>query len=223
MEFLENTFILQGGPAMYPLILISLVGLFIFIERVLFLHKGQIGTEDFMEGIKNLIRKKRLVEALTLCEDTPGPMARIVKSALLRYGESREQIRAAIQSAAIVEIPVLERRIGAISAIARIAPLLGFVGTLIAVLQALQQLEAANGDSATFTHLLSEALISSAAGIGIAILASLAYHFLHGRVRALVHDFEWVGHSIYEFLTTDSLQDTPSAVAQSVESKSESV
>ena len=89
------------------------MGFVVFIERALFLHKGQIGTEDFIGGIKNLIRKGRLVEALALCEDTPGPMARIVKSALLHYGEASGQIRNAIQSAAIVEIPLVERRVGA--------------------------------------------------------------------------------------------------------------
>ena len=131
LEFLKNTFILQGGPVMYPLLFVSLLGFVLFIERALFLHKGQIGTEDFLSGIKNLVRKKPLVEALTLCEDTPGPMARIVKSALLHAGESRDNIFLAIQGAAIVEIPTIERRIGTIAAIARVAPLLGFLGTLI--------------------------------------------------------------------------------------------
>lgn len=210
MEFLKNTFILQGGPVMYPLLFVSLLGFVMFIERALFLHKGQIGTEDFLSGIKNLVRKKRLVEALTLCEDTPGPMARIVKSALLHIGESREQILASIQSAAVVEIPALERRIGTIAAIARIAPLLGFLGTLIAVLKALYQLEASNADSGEFSLLLAQALITSATGLAIAIMATVAHHFLAGRVRSLVHDFEWVGHSIHEFLITEPALDTAS-------------
>ena len=189
---------------MYPLLIISLLGFILFIERSLFLHKGQIGTQDFLSGIKNLVRKKRLVEALTLCEDTPGPMARIMKSALLNYGESRETIRSAIQSAAIVEIPTLERRIGTIAALARVAPLLGFLGTLIAALQALYLLESFNGDSGVLSRLLAEALITSASGLAISVMAMLAYHFLSGRVRALVHDFEWVGHDIHEFLSTQS-------------------
>ncbi len=187
---------------MYPLLVVSLIGFVIFIERALYLHKGQIGTQDFLSGIKNLVGKKRLVEALTLCEDTPGPMARIVKSALLRYGHSSEEVRSAIQSAAIVEIPILERRIGTIAAIARIAPLLGFLGTLVAALQAMYQLEAFKGDSGAFSQLLAQALITSATGLAISVMAMLAHHFLYGRVRALVHDFEWVGHSIHEFLTT---------------------
>jgi biopolymer transport protein ExbB len=180
------------------------LGFVLFIERALFLHKGQIGTEDFLSGIKNLVGKKRLVEALTLCEDTPGPMARIVKSALLHYGESSASIRTAIQSAAIIEIPVLERRIGTIAALARAAPLLGFLGTVIAALQALYQLEASSGNSGEFSRLLAEALITSASGLAIAVMATLAHHFLCGRVRALVHDFEWVGHNIHEFLTVDT-------------------
>ena len=189
---------------MYPLLFISLLGFVLFVERSLFLHKGQIGTQDFLSGIKNLVRKKRLVEALTLCEDTPGPMARIMKSALLNYGESRETIRSAIQSAAIVEIPTLERRIGTIAALARVAPLLGFLGTLIAALQALYLLESFNGDSGLLSRLLAEALITSASGLAISVMAMLAYHFLSGRVRALVHDFEWVGHDIHEFLSMQS-------------------
>ncbi|MGB0743142.1 MAG: MotA/TolQ/ExbB proton channel family protein [Opitutales bacterium] len=200
---MEHNFIIQGGPVMYPLLIVSILGFVIFIERTLFLHKGQIGTEDFIEGIKNLVRKKRLVEALALCEDTPSPLARIVKSALLNYGESREVIRSAIQGAALVEIPVLERRIATLATFARVAPLLGFLGTLISSLQALYYLEQANADSGEFSRLLAEALITSASGLAIGVMAVLAHHFLLGRVRALVHDFEWVGHQIYEFLTTD--------------------
>ena len=204
MDYLQDNFISQGGPVMYPLLFISLLGFVLFVERSLFLHKGQIGTQDFLSGIKNLVRKKRLVEALTLCEDTPGPMARIMKSALLNYGESRETIRSAIQSAAIVEIPTLERRIGTIAALARVAPLLGFLGTLIAAFQALYLFESFNGDSGVLSRLLAEALITSASGLAISVMAMLAYHFLSGRVRALVHDFEWVGHDIYEFLSIQS-------------------
>jgi biopolymer transport protein ExbB len=211
MDYFQYNFISQGGPVMYPLLIISLLGFILFIERSLFLHKGQIGTQDFLSGIKNLVRKKRLVEALTLCEDTPGPMARIMKSALLNYGKSRETIRSAIQSAAIVEIPTLERRIGTIAALARVAPLLGFLGTLIAALQALYSLESFNGDSGALSRLLAEALITSASGLAISVMAMLAYHFLSGRVRALVHDFEWVGHDIHEFLSmqSDAEETTP--------------
>ena len=96
----------------------------------------------------------------------------------------------------------------------------GFLGTLIAAVQALYALEASNGDSGEFSRLLAEALVTSAAGLAIGVMATLAHHFLYGRVRSLVHDFEWVGHTIHEFLTTDpgsaaavikTKQDSPSA------------
>ena len=199
---------------MYPLLVVSVMCMMLFIERALFLHKGQVGSEDFLSGIKNLVGKKRMIEALTLCEETPGPMARIVKSALLHYGESDTKIRSAIQSAAIVEIPLLERRIGTLAVLARVAPLLGFLGTLIATLQALYQFESLNSNSSEFSRLLAEALTTSACGIVIAIMATLAHHFLCGRVRALVHDFEWAGHALYELLTVGTVQEKLSAVEE---------
>jgi biopolymer transport protein ExbB len=130
---------------------------------------------------------------------------------LLHYEDSSDRIRSAIQAAAIVEIPLLERRIGTLAALARIAPLMGFLGTLIAALQALYQLEGLNSNSSEFSRLLAEALVSSAFGVAIGILATLAHHFLFGRVRALVHDFEWAGHTLYELLTVgDAKEDISS-------------
>lgn len=204
---------------MYPLLVVSVLCMMLFIERALFLHKGQVGSEAFLSGIKNLVGKKRMVEALTLCEDTPGPMARIVKSALLHYGESDIKIRSAIQSAAVVEIPLLERRIGTLGVLARVAPLLGFLGTLIATLQALYQLESLNSNSSEFSRLLAEALITSACGITIAIMATLAHHFLRGRVNALIHDFEWAGHTLYELLTVDTGRKKLLAAKEEVEAE----
>jgi biopolymer transport protein ExbB len=192
---------------MYPLLIVSIIGFVLFAERTLFLHKRHIGSEVFLNGIKNLVRKRRIVEALTLCEDTPGPIANMVKAALLQWERSSDTIRGAIQSAALVEVPTLERRIGTIAAIARVAPLLGFLGTVVGAMQALYFLEQARGESALFTQYLAQALISTAVGIAIAVMATLAHHFLYGRVRALTHEFEWVGHEIHQFLLYQQTQD----------------
>jgi len=99
----------KGGPIMWVLLLMSLISFIIFIERVLFLHRGQIRSSEFVTGIKNIVRKQRLVEALTLCEETPGPVPSLVKASLLHFGEKEEKIRYEIQEAALVEIPVLEK------------------------------------------------------------------------------------------------------------------
>jgi len=204
MNFLE--LIKLGGPMMWPLAGLSLLGLVFFLERALFLHKGQIGTAKFIEGIKNLARKRRVLEALTVCEETPGPVASVVKAALLHYREDETRLRGAIQAMALVEIPTLERRLGTIAAIAKVAPLLGLLGTVLSLLQGFKQMnEDAGGyaNASEFSGIIASALVTTAAGLGIAVLAYLAHHFLYGRVRALVHDMEWVGNEMLQFLLVD--------------------
>ncbi|HNX05184.1 MAG TPA: MotA/TolQ/ExbB proton channel family protein, partial [Opitutales bacterium] len=126
----------QGGVMMWPILILALVTVLIFIERVLYLHKGQIRTDTFLAGIKNLLEKGRLVEALTVCEETPGPVAAVIKAALLARDKGREQIVSAIQGAAIVQIPALERRVSSMLAIARVAPLFGLLGTILGMIDA---------------------------------------------------------------------------------------
>ncbi len=108
LSLMEN-----GGPIMWILLLMSLVAFLVFVERVLYLHRGQIRSSEFIAGIKNAVRKQRLVEALTLCEDTPGPLPHLVKASLLHFEEDEGKIRYEIQEAALVEIPALEKRLGA--------------------------------------------------------------------------------------------------------------
>lgn len=187
---------------MWPLLVISILGFVFFVERTLFLHKGQIRSTAFLDGIKNLVRKRRLLEALTVCEETPGPVPVVVKAALLNHDKPEARMRAAVQEAAIVEVPVLERRIGTVAAIAKIAPLLGLLGTVVAMLQGFYALheEGAYANAASVSGYVAQALITTATGLAISTMAYLAHHFLYGRVRALIHDMEWVGNDIMQFL-----------------------
>lgn len=187
---------------MWPLLLISILGFMFFIERTLFLHQGQIQVRNFVDGIQNLLRKNRVAEALAVCEETPGPIPNLVKAALLNYDQSIEHIRGALQSAALIEIPILERRIGTIAAIARIAPLLGILGTLLAGYDAffLFQNEGTYANPSDFSGSIAQALLTSIAGLSIAAMAHLAHHFLHGRLRAVVHDMESVGHDLLQWI-----------------------
>ena len=145
------------------------------------------------------------MEALTVCEETPGPVAAVVKSALLHADADEQKMRLAVQEAALVEIPVLERRLGSIAAIAQVAPLVGLLGTLlgmIATFHAFMQ----GGNYATANALSTgmwQALISTAGGLVIAIPGHLAYHFLSGRVRAIVRDVEWAGNEIMKYLLVE--------------------
>ena len=78
----------QGGIVMWPMFLMSLAALAVFIERVLFLHRNQIRSREFLAGIENTLKKGRLVEALTVCQDTPGPAAAMVKAGLMSFRKS---------------------------------------------------------------------------------------------------------------------------------------
>jgi len=190
---------------MWPLLALSLLGFVFFMERAFFLHRGQIRSDAFLDGIKNLVRKRRLLEALTVCEETPGPVVGVVKAALLNHDKSEEKMRAAIQEAAIVAIPLLERRIGTIAAIAKISPLMGLLGTVIAILNAFYTIsvQGSYSNAATFSGDIAQALITTAIGLSIAIMAYLAHHFLHGRVRAIVNDMEYTGNAVMQFLLMD--------------------
>src|SRR5688572_9920848 len=110
----------KGGPVMWLLVLLGLVALIIFVERTLFLHRAQIRSTEFLNGIKNLLQKDRLMEALTLCEETPGPVAKLVKAGLRHATEDEGAMRFAVQEAAVAELPVLERRISALGAVAQV-------------------------------------------------------------------------------------------------------
>lgn len=207
----------QGGPMMWLLLGISVVGFVLFIERLFFLHKGHINTSSFIEGITNIVKKKRLVEALTICEENPGPISNIIKSALLNYDQTKEKLFEAVQTAALVEIPYLQRRIGTLAVVARVAPLIGLMGTLLSIMDTFFKLNADGpyANASDYAGFLAQALITTIFGVGIAIMAQLAHHFLHGRFRALVHDIEWVGHDMIQLITnleeTDETQDDPQA------------
>ena len=205
MAGLDLSILEKGGPIMWVLLLMSLISFIIFIERVLFLHRGQIRSSEFVTGIKNIVRKQRLVEALTLCEETPGPVPSLVKASLLHFGEQEEKIRYEIQEAALVEIPVLEKRLGTLVAMAKSAPLVGLLGTVLGLAQTFYKMEQGGNYSAAIvlSNGMWQSLITTACGLAIAVLTYLGFHFLHGRVRALVRDMEWSGNEMLKFIVSD--------------------
>jgi biopolymer transport protein ExbB len=193
----------RGGPMIVVLLGLGLTGLVIFIERVLYLHRAQIRAKAFLDGIRNILGKRRLVEALTVCEETPGPVAAVVKAALLHADSDAATLRFHVQEAAIVELPALERRLGAMASLAQVAPLVGLLGTALGMIATFV---AFNRDYATASALsrgMWQAMLSAAGGLMVAIPAHLARHFLQGRIRAIVGDIEWAGNEIMRYLLTE--------------------
>jgi len=205
MSVLDPSLFAKGGPMMWVLLVLGGFALLLGIERTLYLHRGQIKAKAFIDGIKNILAKRRLVEALTVCEETPGPVAAVVKAALLHADDSAEAMRFHVQEAAVIELPALERRLGSIAAIAQVAPLVGLLGTVLGMVTTFLAFEQ-GGNYATAGALSAgmwQALLAAAGSLMLAIPAHLAHHFLSGRVRAVVRDVEWSGNEIMKFLLTE--------------------
>lgn len=203
MSGFDFSLLTKGGPMMLVLAALGVLGLVLFIERTLYLHRGQIRAKAFVEGVKNILAKRRLVEALTVCEETPGPVAAVVKAALLHADDDAVAMRFQVQEAAVVELPAIERRLGSIAAIAQVAPLVGLLGTLLGFITTFTAFQSDYMPATALANGMWQALLSTAGSLMLAIPAHLAHHFLSGRVRAIVRDVEWSGNEIMKYLLTE--------------------
>lgn len=188
---------------MWVLLVLGFLCLMLFVERLLYLHRGQIKAAEFVGGIKNILAKRRIVEGLTVCEETPGPVAAVVKAALLHADDPAEAMRFHVQEAAVIELPALERRLGSIAAVAQVAPLVGLLGTILGMATTFLSFERDYATVAGLSDGMWQALLCSIGSLLLAIPAHLAHHFLSGRVRAIVRDIEWAGNEIMRYLLTD--------------------
>lgn len=202
---------------LFPLIALAFIGSIVFTERTLFLHKGQINVRSFMSGIKNLLKKGRRLEALTLCEEMGGAAANLVKTALLNYEGDIDTIIAHLRKRLSLEIPELERRVGILSVVARISPLVGFLGTLIAGIEIISQLSLFDGSSALLIAALANALISSALGLIICIFATAGHHFLEVRITHAIHDYEWLCSELLEVIIENRSQSSSGFAAETID------
>lgn len=205
MSGFDFQILMQGGPMMIVLLLMGTVGVVIFVERALYLHRGQIRAAAFLDGVKNILAKRRLVEALTVCEETPGPVASVVKAALLHSGDDEVSLRYAVQETALLELPLLERRLGFLAALGQTAPLVGLLGTVLGMVTTFAAFS--SGPHYAPAQALSagmwQALLAVAGSLMVGIPAHLAHHFLAGRVRAVVRDVEWASSEIMRYLLID--------------------
>ncbi len=191
-----------GGLVSLPLLLLGFVALIIFLERMFYLHRRYIRPALFLEGIQNLLLKGRVSEALTLCEDTPGPVANIVKTALQYHQEPSTRIYEHLQAFAFIQTGLLERRLSSLYAIAMLAPLLGVSLTLLGFSRSFEAIQALGpyANSAYFLGNLSACLKLGILSLGISIFSYIGYYILNGRVRRILYDMELAASSILALL-----------------------
>src|SRR5438093_11805917 len=123
------------------LLLMSAVVLVVFIERLLHYHRAQINSTEFLNGVRNVLKRENVVEALSICDATPGPVARLVKTAILNRDRGREGVRDALEEAGLLEVPRLEDKLNLLATIAQLAPLLGLLGTVLGFIQTFMAME----------------------------------------------------------------------------------
>lgn len=193
----------NGGPMTWLLLLMSAVVVVVFIERLLHYHRAQINSVEFLSGIRNVLKRDSVVEALSICDATPGPVARMVKTAILSRDQGREGMREALEEAGLLEVPRLEDKLNLLATIAQIAPLMGLLGTVLGFLRIFLQLQR-EGPFATSTLLAGgiwQSLISMAAGLAVAIPTYAGYNYLVNRVNSIVLDMEKASTDILNIVT----------------------
>lgn len=192
----------RGGPVMWVQLGLALGVATIFLERLFHLHRAHIRVDDFLQGVFNILRKGNIVEAATICEETPGPVARVVQAAVLKAEGEPSEICQAVEDAGLEEMPRLQARLGLLATLGQIAPYMGLLGTVLGMIEVLLRLQ----ERAPLVHAgdlaggLWEALISTAAGLSIAAVAYAAYNLLVGRVEAILLDMERAATEAVSFL-----------------------
>ena len=182
----------DGGLMFWVLVLTSAVGVAVFIERVLHCHRAQINSAEFLNGVKTVLKRDNVVEALSICDATPGPVARLVKTAILNRDHGRERVREALEEAGLSEVPRLEEKLNLLATIAQVAPLMGLLGTVLGLMQVFGKMQAdgLSADLPTLSGGVWEALICTAAGLAVSIPSHAGYNYLVSRVNSIVLDME---------------------------------
>src|SRR6266542_1235274 len=133
----------NGGPMAWLLLFMCAVVIVVFIERLLHYHRAQINSTEFLNGVRNVLKRDNVVEALSICDATPGPVARLVKTAILNRDRGRERVREALEEAGLSEVPRLEEKLNLLATIAQLAPLLGLLGTVLGFIEVFRQMQVA--------------------------------------------------------------------------------
>jgi biopolymer transport protein ExbB len=191
----------KGGPVMWPLLILSILGVTVMFWRWWALRQATSGVAAFMKDLRPRLVARDVPGAISVCERHRGPVASIVKAGLLRFGRPRDEVELALQDASAHELAHLERGLPVLATVAMIAPLLGFLGTVTGMINSFEALATVGlNNPAAVAKGISEALITTAAGLAIAIPVQMAYNYFVTTVNALVRNMESAAHVVLESL-----------------------
>jgi biopolymer transport protein ExbB len=195
---------LAGGPLMIPILLSSFVAIYIFVERLRTINKANESPDAFMGKIKELVLKGDINGAKMVCAQHDTPVARMIEKGVARIGSPLKNIEAAVENVGKLELFKLEKNLSVLATVAGAAPMMGFLGTVIGMVQAF--ISIAQEEGSVSPKLLADgiytAMITTVAGLLVGIIAYLGYNYLVTRVSKVVHKMEY---SSIEFI--DLLQE----------------
>ena len=179
----------DGGWAMYPLLILLILGIGVAIERLYNLSRAAIDAEGFFKNLEEAIESGGPDKAAELCSATPGPVASVIHAGLLRLDRGLEHVEKAVDNSGAVEMAFLERGMVWLSTVANLAPMIGLLGTVSGMINAFQAIkEAGDVEPSMVAGGISEALITTAAGLIVGILIQFCYNFFSNRIDKIIAD-----------------------------------
>ncbi len=196
--------VMAGGPLMIPLVICSIIAIYIFVERLLTVNRANVSSDSFMGKIKELVVRGDINGAKILCAQYDTPVARMIEKGVSRIGSPLKNIEASIENVGKIEVFRLEKNLSVLATIAGAAPMIGFLGTVIGMVSAF--IAIAQEEGSVSPKLLADgiytAMVTTVAGLIVGIIAYLGYNFLVTRVSKVIHRMEY---SSIEFI--DLLQE----------------
>jgi biopolymer transport protein ExbB len=184
-------YFVDGGPFMWPILFLLLFGIAFSLERFYSLMMSSINSKKFFEEISNSLKDGGVKGAVEICNNTRGPVAEVFHAGLSRYHRGLEEVEKAIQNSGSVEMAFLEKNMIWLNAVVTIAPMLGFTGTVAGMIKAFDSIEAANNITpAVVAGGISQALLTTAFGLIVAMIIQIFQNFFVSRIDRLVLDME---------------------------------
>jgi len=194
--------LLKGGFMMIPIFLLSILAVYIFVERMLTIKKASQVGDSFFDNVKNLVLKGDISAAKIICAQNDTPIAKMIEKGVSRLGSELKNIEASIENVGKIEIYKLEKNLSMLATISGAAPMIGFLGTVTGMIRAFMAI--AQEEGTVSPKLLSsgiyEAMLTTAAGLFVGIIAYLGYNYLVTRVQKLVYRMEYTSINFLDLL-----------------------
>ncbi len=192
---------IQGGFVMYPILLLVIWGVATIIWKIISLSYAKINLKDFLDKLEPLLKEKKYDEAIKLCESTKGPVASILHAGLLKVDKGIEAVEKALENAGVIEMAFLEKGFIPLSTTINLAPMFGFFGTIVGMIRAFSDIAAAGEVEPTIVATgIQIALITTAAGLAVAIPMQFFNNMFLGMVDGLVMDMQRGSEKLVETL-----------------------